>query len=124
MEENNMSTTKNREEVDKSLGDSTTTIFILIGQPGSKAGEVHDLIETKTWDDCQKTFLFPDASLLTAPEIRSWFNGQTSQYYAVLGGKTIPKAVAKGGPITDLLKSNGKPDYLKIRDAFLQGDEV
>lgn len=115
---------KDRAKLDESLNDTTTTVFLLVGQENSKAGEVHGLIESRTWDDWQRWFLITDLSLLTDTEKWAWFSGITSEYYAVLGGNNLPKTIAQQGPVTDLLNKDGRPGYLKIRQAFLKGDEI
>lgn len=115
---------QNREALDTNLKDPNATVFLLIGQENSKAEEVHDLIETKNWDEWHHWLLITDISLLTDGEKQAWFQGNVSDYYAVLGGDKLPKKVAKQGPVTDLFNSNNKPGYIKIRDAFLMGDEA
>jgi hypothetical protein len=62
--------------------------------------------------------------LLSNDEIQLWFKGKTSDYYAVLGGKNKPKTIAQQGPVAQLLNNDGQPGYLKIRRAFLKGDEA
>jgi hypothetical protein len=117
---------QNRSDVDQCLNDTATTIFMLIGPEGSKAGTVHNFMAGKYWEPFRCLLLLPDASLLTTIELDDWFSGQTSQYYVVLGGSTLPKRVAKRGPVTELLKndSEGTPNYLKIVDIFLMGDQI
>lgn len=116
--------TEDRGGLDSNLNDTTTTIFILVGPTNSKAGAVHDLMVTKNWDAYHNFYLFPETTLLAPDELNTWFDGNTSQYYVVLGGANLPKTIAQKGPVTDLLKNNGTPDSLAIRDIFLKGDEV
>jgi len=116
--------TDDRVELNKSLEDPKTTIFLIAGQTNSKAEQIHTLIESKKWDDWQRWFLITDSSLLTLTEKQTWFAGATNGYYAVLGGRNLPKIIAQQGPITDLLNADGRPGYFKIRDAFLAGDEL
>lgn len=111
-----------RTSLDNSLNDTTTTIFILVGSAGSKADAVHTKMLSKDWEEFQKFYLIPAATLLTPAELSKWFNGNTSEFYVVLGGADIPKVIAQQGPITDLLKTDGTPDYLAIREKFLSGD--
>lgn len=119
-----MIVTANRGALDSNLNDTTSTIFILVGATNSKAGAVHDLMVTKNWDAYHNFYIFPETTLLASDELSTWFDGNTSQYYVVLGGANLPKKIAQKGPVTDLLKNNGTPNFLAIRAIFLKGDIV
>jgi len=114
-----------RNDLDRSLNDSTATVFMLLGTADSRAGAVHSLMESENWDDWELYYLIPDAkTLLSQSELESWFDGKTSGCYVVLGGKGTPKRVAAKGPVSDLLGADEKPDYLVILKTMLQGEKL
>jgi hypothetical protein len=116
--------TAGRNILDANLGDPRTTVFLLVGPAYSKAAEIHNLIESKPWDEWQHWYLITNVALLSDDEQNRWFSRQTADHYAVVGGTANPKTVVVHGPVTELFNQRGKPGYLKIRDAFLKGDQA
>src|SRR5712691_1074340 len=114
-----------RTRLDISLPDVTTVLLLLRGaENGSKAREVHDFIETtrakqsRHYDPWQHQILVTDDGNVTAAEKQDWFN-DASDCYAVLRSRSpgSPGQAVWRGPITDLLFSEGDPDYVQIRRA-------
>jgi len=116
--------TQDREELDKALQDPFATVLILAGGTGSQCREVHDFVDSRTWEQWYRWFLITDLSVLSNEERMSWFGGDVLEQYAVLGGKLSPKNVAQQGAINNLLNKDGSPSYLRMRRAFLAGDRL
>ena len=113
-----------RKELDDCLNGADSTLLLLIGSMSTKSKDVYDCFYDKYHDPWHFCFLITDKSVLKEDESKNWFNENIIDY-AVIGGKVIPKKVAKAGPITDLLlKTSGDPDYLEIRAATLLGDTI
>lgn len=110
-----------RQALDAALQDDFTTLFLLLGPVGSKAEEVHEMMEQRrvSWDPHQRWFLLHDQAALKAEE--NWFMRTHVSGYVVLHNGPMPKEVAARGPVLNLL-TNDKPDFLKVRREFLKGD--
>jgi hypothetical protein len=110
--------TNDRTQLDSSIDDNLTTVFILLGEAGSAAAAVHQEMTEMGWDDWQRYFLI---AAVTDEERKNWFLDETSDRYVVLGG-AVKKNMAVKGSSEELL-TEGLPDRMKIADAMLKGDE-
>lgn len=111
--------TKLDEAIDEN-GDPNWVVLLLSGADGSKAEEIHDYMEDKGLEEWRKYFLITDLTVLDESERAEWFGGANMERYAVLKQKT--KEVAADGPVSELLRTNGKPNIVKIRRAFTKGE--
>jgi len=100
-------------------------VLLLRGaENGSPAQGVHDyfVANLTEWDQWDRTFLITDLAPLTPEEKQTWFEDNTSNYYAVLRNRdqnSLKQRVAHGR-ITDLF-TNGVPDKFEILDALQAG---
>ena len=118
-----MRLTTNRTKFDTQLGDGDLTLLLLVGATDSQAGSVHDFFENRNWEPWRICWLISDTSVLTAAELDSWFDNESDDRYAVVGGAPL-KAVAIKGSIDKLLRADGQPSVLKIRSGFAKGDQL
>ena len=114
----------NQGKLDQALEDDRTTILLLSGGQDSKCEEVHAFVDGYDWEPWRHYFLITDLLILMPAELDQWFDGPNPDQYAVIGGATIPKPVARKGPVEHLLKADGGPSILKIRSVFAAGDQV
>ena len=115
--------TQDRSKLDEALtmnGNSGWVVLVLSGADGSVAGEIHDYLLDKGLEPWRKYFLITDLDVLHEAERYAWFGGAHTERYAVL--KRTTKEVAWTGPVSELLRVNGKPSILKIRRAFTKGE--
>ena len=110
--------TKLDEAIDTN-GDPRWIVLLLSGPDGSIAKQIHDFLGDKGLERWRKYFLITVLDVLTEPERIKWFGGANTERYAVLKRKT--KDVAWTGPVSELLRANGNPSILKIRQAFTRG---
>jgi hypothetical protein len=115
----------NRSELDgpECLGDAKTVVLLLRGtEGGSPARAVHDVFDANpnNWDPWHRAALITNQFPFHDGEKQGWFNGNDSDYYAVL--RNVPGSVSKTrvvhGQITLALYTNGNPDPMKILDAL------
>jgi hypothetical protein len=112
--------TTSRSRLDTALADPTLTILLIAGS-ASVARDIHDAAEQGVTQPWRIVFLVIDTHLLTAAERQAWLEPEPC--YSVLGG-AVPKAVAESGPCADLLRTDGTPSILSIRQAFARGDQL
>jgi len=108
-----------RSKLDEALKNENFTILVLAN--GEKTSAVHKWLEEhrSNFELWQEWFLILNINILRQEEISEWFDRNTSEYYAVLCGRT--ENVFKKGKIDDLLRTDGNPGMMKIREAFLSG---
>lgn len=114
---------QDRSKLDEAIdenGDPNWVVLLLSGAEGSKAGDIHDYMEDKGLEAWRKYYLITDISVLMPSERTQWFGEINTEKYAVLKRKT--KEVAVSGPVSELLRANGKPNIIKIRRAFTKGE--
>lgn len=112
--------TDSRDLLDTALADNDTTILILTGSEGSKAGEIHAFIDEYIWEDWHRWFLVTKVSILT-PTMRTKWVLNNMQRYVALGG-TGTKRVGAKGSANKLLRPNNEPSMVDIEEAFANGD--
>jgi hypothetical protein len=110
-----------RTRLDQALANERHTLLLLCGSRQSQAGIIHAALKTMGLAPWRRYFLITNLTLLTDQEKQTWFDNAQSDRYALLGGRILPKTVAVSGPITDLLRADGKPGARKIRAAYNQG---
>jgi hypothetical protein len=113
---------QDRSKLDEAIdqnGDPRWIVLLLSGAKGSTAGQIHGFIDSAGLEPWRKYFLITDIGVLDESERNAWFAGAHTERYAVLKRKT--KKVAWTGPVSELLRVDGKPSILKIRKAFTKG---
>jgi hypothetical protein len=111
-----------REPLDEAIADADATILVLSGAEDSTAGEIHEFIDEREWEEWHHWFLVTDVSMLTPTMQQDW-KLDTDDRYVVLGGGN-PKKVGPKAKAEKLLRVNGKPSVLKITQAFAKGDAL
>jgi len=108
-----------RSELDRILKNKDLTILVLTD--GKKTRAVYNFLEdhSSNFDPWHKWLLISNINILKPNEKYEWFDNNASEYYVVLGKN---RNVAKKGKVDNLLRYDGKPDMLKIREAILSGD--
>ena len=101
-------------------GDITWVVLLSSGADGSTAEQIHEYMGDKGLEPWRKYFLITDLDVLTESERNEWFGGANTEWYAVLKQET--KEVVCTGPVSELLRVNGKPSILNIRKAFIKGE--
>ncbi|MGQ0720398.1 MAG: hypothetical protein ACT4PE_02365 [Candidatus Eiseniibacteriota bacterium] len=110
---------QSRATLDKALVDSKLTVLLLLGPRGGREQAIHDLAQSSVTEPWRRTFLVTAPTLLTAAEFTRWFKGSTGRY-TVIGG--TGRVVAASGACSQLLRADGGPSIIRIRQAFVQGD--
>lgn len=126
--------TDDRSALDDALGDDRATLLVLVGEPPSSAGQVHDCAEGERpdcgegiTDDWRYTFLVTDPDILTPAERQEWFrlgdpgdgpapdaDPEPVSVYAILdrtSGRTCRDELSA-------LMLNDEPSIIKIKLAF------
>lgn len=118
-----MTLVHDRAVLDEYLEDVDLTLLIVIGLPDTIAEEIHDCSEAGVVEEWRVCLLMEDTWLLEDSELVEW--ELDDQRYVVLGvGDDDERVVAEKAENSALLRQDGKPSILRIRQAFTRGDLV
>lgn len=109
-----------RKKLDQLLDDLDLTLLILVGT-ADPAGPIHKCAEDNVTEEWRTTVLLEDTALLKKSEIAAW--GLADQRFVSLGVNPEQERVnADAGTTAQMLRADGEPSILRIRQAFARGD--
>lgn len=99
------------------FADPRSTVLLLFAEPAQVISQIHEMAEKAASDPDWKTFWVTDNALLSDQEKQEWC-GAENQYVTFSRDDGSGERIKKGGSVSSLCFSSGKPSPISIRKTF------
>lgn len=99
------------------FADPRSTVLLLFAAPAQVIAQIHEMAEKTVSDPDWKIFWVTDNALLSDQEKQEWY-GAENQYVTFSRVGDSGERIKKGGSVSSLCLSSGRPSPISIRKTF------